>query len=91
VAAPNSTASTVALAIGAVGGAVKGGRLYGTFPDTQLGSRDEVGEARLVPSTLVDEYAATILRCFGVTAFRRVLPHLGRFAQFNMDIVFWDR
>ena len=71
----------------AVGGAVKGGRLYGKFPDTQLGSNDDVGEGRLLPSTSVDEYAAAMLRWFGISDFTTVLPHLGRFAGFNMDFV----
>lgn len=71
----------------AVGGAVKGGRLYGKFPDMQLGSNDDVGEGRLLPSTSVDEYASAMLRWFGITDFSTVLPHLGRFAGFNMDFV----
>ena len=71
----------------AVGGAVKGGRVYGRFPDTQLGSNDDVGEGRLLPSTSVDEYAAAMLRWFGISDLTTVVPHLGRFAGFNMDFV----
>ena len=67
-----------------VGGAVKGGRLYGRYPDTLLGSADDVGEGRLLPSTSVDEYAAVLARWYGVTDFSTVLPHLGRFGNYNM-------
>jgi len=67
-----------------VGGAVKGGRLYGRYPDTLLGSADDVGEGRLLPSTSVDEYAAVLARWYGITDFSTVLPHLGRFGNYNM-------
>ncbi len=67
-----------------VGGAVKGGRLYGRYPDTLLGSADDVGEGRLLPSTSVDEYAAALARWYGITDFTTVLPHLSRFNNYNM-------
>ena len=70
-----------------VGGAVKGGKLYGRFPDYALGSNDDVGEGRLLPSTSVDEYAAVLARWFGVTDLTAVLPHLTRFNSFNLDFV----
>ena len=70
-----------------VGGAVNGGKLYGRFPDYALGSNDDVGEGRLLPSTSVDEYAAVLARWFGVTDLTTVLPQLTRFGSFNMDFV----
>ena len=70
-----------------VGGAVKGGKLYGRFPDYALGSVDDVGEGRLLPSTSVDEYAAVLARWFGVTDLSAVLPHVTRFNSFNLDFL----
>ena len=70
-----------------VGGAVKGGKLYGRFPDYALGSVDDVGEGRLLPSTSVDEYSAVLARWFGVTDLTTVLPHLTRFGSVNLDFV----
>ncbi len=70
-----------------VGGAVKGGRVYGKFPNVAKNSPDDVGEGRLLPSTSVDEYAAVLARWFGVTNatdLATVLPNLSRFANYNM-------
>jgi uncharacterized protein (DUF1501 family) len=69
-----------------IGGAVQGQRLYGRFPDTALKSADDAGEGRLIPTTSVDEYAATLAKWFGVTSttdLATVLPHLSRFANYN--------
>jgi uncharacterized protein (DUF1501 family) len=73
-----------------VGGAVQGQRLYGRFPDTALNSADDAGEGRLIPTTSVDEYAAVLARWFGITGatdLAQVMPHLGRFANYNMAFV----
>jgi uncharacterized protein (DUF1501 family) len=64
-----------------VGGAVKGGRFYGTAPRVSVTSDDQVGQGRLLPSTSVDQYAATLAQWFGVSAtdMATVLPNIGRF------------
>ena len=55
-----------------VGGAVKGAAFYGTPPPVSLGSTSapsdqwHVGQGRLLPSTSVDQYAATLAKWFGV-------------------------
>ncbi len=61
-----------------IGGAVNGGRYYGTAPIVANDGPDDVGQGRLLPSTSVDQYAATLGRWFGVsdTDLLTVLPNL---------------
>ena len=69
-----------------VGGAVRGGRYYGTAPHVSLTSDDQVGQGRLLPSTSVDQLAATLGRWFGVadSDLSTVLPNIGRFGTSNL-------
>ena len=70
----------------AMGGAVKGGRIYGTPPAVGNGTPDDVGQGRLIPTTSVDQYAATLASWFGVSDgdLRTVLPNIG-----NYDAASW--
>lgn len=64
-----------------VGGAVNGGRYYGTAPHVSATSDDQVGQGRLLPSTSIDQYAATLARWFGVPDGEMpvILPNIGNF------------
>ncbi len=70
-----------------VGGAVRGQNFYGTPPPVSVGNTStpedqwHVGQGRLIPSTSVDQYAATLARWFGVadSEMGGVLPNLSRF------------
>ena len=70
-----------------VGGAVKGKAFYGTPPPVSVGNTTaandqwHVGQGRLLPSTAVDQYAATLASWFGVadTELTGILPNLSRF------------
>jgi uncharacterized protein (DUF1501 family) len=66
-----------------MGGAVNGKEFYGTFPIMGIGNADEVGSGRLLPSTSVDQYAATLARWFGVsnTDMKLVIPNIGAFSD----------
>jgi uncharacterized protein (DUF1501 family) len=72
-----------------MGGAVNGGRYYGTFPIMGLNNNDEVGSGRLIPTTSVDQYAATLATWFGVsnTDMRLVLPNIGNFSTANLGFM----
>ena len=61
-----------------LGGAVNGGRYYGSAPEVANNGADDVGQGRLLPSTSVDQYAATLAKWFGVsdTDLLTVLPNL---------------
>lgn len=72
-----------------LGGAVNGQQYYGTFPVMGLNNNDEVGSGRLLPTTSVDQYAATLARWFGVsdTDMRLVLPNIGNFGSSNVGFM----
>lgn len=72
----------------ALGGAVQGGRLFGTFPTLAVNGPDDTGQGRWIPTTSVDEFSATMASWFGVSAsdMPTVLPNIGRFAHPNIGI-----
>jgi len=72
-----------------VGGAVKGGDIYGRMPTLTVGGPDDTGLGRWIPTTSVDEYAATLATWFGVSAsdLPTVLPNIGRFAKPNLGFL----
>ncbi|HVY08142.1 MAG TPA: DUF1501 domain-containing protein [Burkholderiales bacterium] len=61
-----------------LGGAVHGGRFYGAVPEVANDGPDDVGQGRLLPSTSVDQYAATLGKWFGISDSNllSVLPNL---------------
>ncbi|MFM2059277.1 MAG: hypothetical protein RLY71_3662 [Pseudomonadota bacterium] len=65
-----------------LGGAVWGNRIYGQWPTVRLGGPEDAGQGRLLPTTSVDQYAATLATWFGVdvSLLPDVLPNLSRFA-----------
>jgi len=64
-----------------LGGAVRGQRFYGTAPIIANNGADDVGQGRLLPTTSVDQYAATLGKWFGLSDSQllEVLPSLVNF------------
>jgi len=64
-----------------LGGAVKGRTLYGTPPVVGTNDVDDVGQGRLLPTTSVDQYAATLGKWYGLSDAQLLaaLPNLGNF------------
>jgi uncharacterized protein (DUF1501 family) len=82
-----------------VGGAVQGGRFYGKAPPVSVTNSTSdafdqwhVGQGRLLPSTAVDQYAATLARWFGVAPgeLGQILPHINNFGgtDYPVDLGF---
>jgi uncharacterized protein (DUF1501 family) len=72
-----------------MGGAVQGGDIYGQVPLLELGGPEDTGRGRWIPTTSVDEYAATLATWFGVSVSNLpvVLPNIGRFATSNLGFM----
>lgn len=74
----------------ALGGAVKGNTLYGSFPTLALGGPDDADQnGRWIPTTALDQYGATLATWFGVSAadLPSVFPNLANFATRNMGFL----
>jgi uncharacterized protein (DUF1501 family) len=73
-----------------IGGAVKGGQMYGTFPTLALGGPDDSGSnGRWVPSTASIQYASTLAQWFGVSTAQlpTIFPNIGSFPTSNLGFV----
>jgi uncharacterized protein (DUF1501 family) len=73
-----------------IGGAVKGGEMYGTFPTVALNSPDDAsGRGVWIPTTSLDQYGATLASWFGVPdeALSQVFPNLANFAPVKLGFV----
>jgi uncharacterized protein (DUF1501 family) len=64
-----------------VGGAVQGRQAYGTFPTLAVNGPDDTSTGRWIPTTSVDQYAATLGRWMGIATseMATVFPNLTRF------------
>ncbi|MBI5382509.1 MAG: DUF1501 domain-containing protein [Opitutae bacterium] len=73
-----------------VGGAVRGGDLYGRMPDLTINGPDDTGRGRWIPTTAVDEYSARLALWFGVspTDLAVALPNIGRFNHTRPELAF---
>ncbi len=73
-----------------LGGAVKGGALYGTFPTLALnGPDDSGGNGRWIPTTAASQYGATLARWFGVSAalMPAIFPMLAGFSTQDLGFL----
>ena len=82
-----------------VGGAVKGGKIYGYAPPVGAGYTANpedawhVGQGRLLPTTSVDQYAATLATWFGVqdNELNGILPNLPNFKEQTQSGIIYPR
>jgi uncharacterized protein (DUF1501 family) len=65
-----------------MGGAVKGGDIYGTFPTLQLSGPDDANNRGVwIPTTSLDQYGGSLATWFGVDSSKlgSVFPNLANF------------
>lgn len=79
-----------------MGGPVRGGKIYGTFPSLKVGMDQDAASnrGRWIPTSSVDQYAAVGARWLGVenSALSAIFPNLHRFddpfgSRANLDFV----
>ena len=72
-----------------VGGMVKGGDVYGTFPTVALNTTTDINRGSLLPTTSVDQYHATLAKWFGVadSDIPTVIPNIAAFSPGNLGFM----
>ena len=73
-----------------IGGAVQGGTTYGTFPRHILSGPDDAGNrGNWIPTTSLDQYAATLANWFGLSDadLMSVFPNLANFSPRMLGFV----
>ena len=73
-----------------MGGAVKGKKLYGAFPEQTLNGPVSLSRGQFVPSTSVDQMAATLARWMGVTSnsdLNTIFPNLANFTSNDLGFM----
>ena len=73
-----------------MGGAVRGGDFYGTFPRLIMGDGDDAdSRGRWIPTTSVEQYAATLASWYGLSPadFPAVFPLINRFPTTDLGFM----
>ncbi len=72
-----------------MGGAVDGGRVFGDLPVIANDGPNDVGQGRLIPTTSVEQYAATLATWMGVEGdeLSAILPNVDRFASSDLGFM----
>jgi uncharacterized protein (DUF1501 family) len=72
-----------------VGGAVNGGATYGHLPILAINGPNDTGLGRWLPTTAVDQHAATLARWFGVDegSLATILPNITRFPTSDLGFM----
>ena len=72
-----------------LGGAVAGGRFHGLLPEVAVNGADDVGQGRLLPTTAVDQLAATLASWMGVSDSNLALvaPNIGHYSVKKLGLM----
>ena len=71
-----------------MGDAIDGGMFFGTMPELVIGSIDDIGEGRIIPTTSMDQYASSLASWYGLSesAIAEVFPNLANFNNSSLDL-----
>jgi uncharacterized protein (DUF1501 family) len=69
-----------------LGGGVNGGHHYGIAPEISTTGQSQVGQGRLLPTTSVDQYGATLSNWLGASTseMSTLFPNIGNFSGTNL-------
>jgi uncharacterized protein (DUF1501 family) len=72
-----------------MGGSLKGGDIFGTMPKLEIDSPDALKSGRIIPTTSVEQYAATLASWFGLSSseISTIFPNLNRFNTNNLGFL----
>jgi uncharacterized protein (DUF1501 family) len=73
-----------------LGGGVRGGTIYGRFPNLAMGGPDDAGDdGQWIPTTAIEQYGATLAKWFGVptASLPQVFPNLGAFPSADLGFL----
>mgnify|MGYP000246123528 CR=1 FL=1 len=72
-----------------MGGDVVGGRLYGTFPTLSLNGPDSFNSGQMIPTTSLDQMAATLSSWMGLSAGQvdTIFPNVSNFSTPNLGFM----
>jgi len=72
-----------------VGGGVRGGRFFGTYPTLEIGGELEIGGGIMIPTVSTDQYVATLARWFGLSQLEMptVAPNIENFATRDLGFL----
>ncbi len=72
-----------------LGGSVVGNRVFGRVPVVADDGPDDVGRGRLLPTTSVDQYAATLARWMGAgsSELAAIVPNIGNYSTTDLGFL----
>jgi len=72
-----------------MGGGVKGGDIYGQMPELAIEGPQDSGRGRIIPTSSIDQYSATLAGWFGVSPSESqdIFPNLANFNNTDMGFM----
>ena len=71
-----------------MGDAIDGGKFFGNMPELVIGSNDDIGEGRIIPTTSMDQYAASLAGWYGLAGSQitETFPNLANFNSQTLEL-----